>query len=536
MAMMTMMTTEKNRRWLRSRKMVTRPEPGQHRRAFTASASTINLRDRVEARRLRSLRQRWQQDAWPFAKGIPELSFSYRFLANCSKRMQVFPAAINPADPDGTPISLEEAEFPAQVIEACAQAMSVLGVGRISKSPLMSALSWQLGVVGEGWLIGMTDPETGLETWKIRSINEFMVMDDQYKLREVPMDPQGTMGWIDLDPDTTYAARIWTPDPEYSVLANSPMCALLDCADELQILTRDVRPIGRSRVAGNGLLLMPSSLSISSANDDNSDPMSDEFLGPLGEMMMTPIGDDGVASAVVPGLIRGEAADLPQVRHITLDRPHSALAVELRTEAIGRIANGLDLPRGIVLGLDDATHWNAAMISTDMFRHHVEPKIITEVDSLTLAFLRPALEFAGIDPYWVDRVVMWYDPVELVTPTDLTGTAINLYNLRELSGASLRKHAGFTEEDAPSEIETVTRAVSSTRTYPANVLLSIIARLDPTLTVPPILASGTVPGIKGGQAEGVPLPVIPGVLPDLPPPAPGLPQSAPDRKSTRLNS
>jgi hypothetical protein len=510
------------------------------RRAMTAAAQSINLRDRTEARRLRVLRQGWQEDAWAYAESLPELSFAYRFLANCSKRMRVFPACVNPDDPDGAPISLSEAGCPAQVIESSEQAMAALGVGRIAKSPLMEALSWSLGVPGEGWLVGGTNPLTGIDEWKVRSIDEVMVLDDVYKLREIPLDPQGTLGWITLDPNTTYVARMWIPNPRFSVLATSPMRALLDTCEELLLLNRDVRAIARSRIAGSGILKVPNGLSISSANDDNGDPMSDDFLGDLATMMMTPIGEEGVASSVVPGVVRGEPDQLNALQHLVLDRPYSPLAMELRNEQIGRLANGLDLPRSVVLGMEEANHWSAWAIDDDTFRHHVEPKVITEVDCLTQAFYRPWLETDEIPEAWVERMVMWYDPVELVTPPDTTATAIQIYNLKELSGESLRKTAGFDETDAPSDIERVTRAVSNTRTFPPNALLAILARLDPTLTFPPITAAGTIPGIKAGLVEQIPVPTVPvpgapaapaTVVDETPPPvlpAPAAHQPPPD--------
>ena len=115
--------------------------------------------------------------------------------------------------------------------------MAALGVGRQALSPIQKSLSYQFGVTGECYLTGMNDPLDGEENWKIRSIDEFQVYDDQYKLREVPLDPQGQLGWIDLDPKTTYACRMWVPHWRFSMMATSPMRSLLDVAEELTLLS-----------------------------------------------------------------------------------------------------------------------------------------------------------------------------------------------------------------------------------------------------------------------------------------------------------
>src|SRR5579875_3060854 len=229
------------------------------RRAITAAAQTVALATRSEARRMRAIRQNWQLTALTYGDTIPEVSFAYRFLANCSARMRVFPGVLNPADPDGPPIPLAQAaeeipNFPAAVTQAALAAMDALGVGALPKSQIMEDLSYGLGIPGECWLVGMPTPtDDTRDSWQIRSIDELIVDDDGYRLREVPMDPQGQMGWIPLNPESTFVARIWKPHYRFKIMADSPMRALLDVCEELALLGRDVRAIARSRLS-SGLL------------------------------------------------------------------------------------------------------------------------------------------------------------------------------------------------------------------------------------------------------------------------------------------
>jgi hypothetical protein len=384
-------------------------------------------------------------------------------------------------------------------------------------------------------MMGQTD-DNGIDSWNIRSIDELVIFDDRYRLREVPMDPQGVLGWVDLDPATTFVSRMWVPDARFSKLATSPMRALLDVAEELLLLSRDVRASARSRLAGGGILKIPEGLRMESLLQDNQDPESEDWFGRFAEAMMTPLADEGVASAVVPIMISGEPDSLAQLEHILIERPYSALAIELRAEAIGRIAVGLDLPREILEGVGDVNHWNAALVGDDTFRHHIEPQIIEQVDSLTIAYLRPWLLADGFPQYWVNRACIWYNPADLISKPDPMANATLLHDRYAISNEALRKAGGFDDSDSPSPLEIEFRMLQKTRTFPPNMVEAIFHAWDPSLEFPPINVSGTIPGIgpEGEIAAQPPAPPEPGV-PALPigptpgetgPPASGPPAPA----------
>ena len=486
-------------------------------RALVADGAPLNLADKIEARRLRVLRQGWQEDAMNYADALPELSFAYRFLQHCSSRMQYYPALVNPDDPGGPPIPAHEAigkdnaDAPQGLVDSMNAAMASLGMGRLGLAPIQTALSWNFGVPGEAYILGQEDGQ-GNQTWSVRSIDEFMVYEDTYKLREVPLDPQGTLGWIDLDPDHTYAARMWVPHPRFRKLATSPMRSLIDVAEELLLLSRDVRATARSRLAGAGILKVPEGLRMMSFEGEGDDPMTDRWFGRFAELMMTPIADEGVASAVVPIALTGDPEALAQLDHLVLDRPYSALAIELRAESIGRLATGLDVPREVLEGMSDPNHWGAWLVSDDTFRHHVEPQVIEQVDSLSVAYLRQWLIADGIPEYWVKRACLWYDPVELITKPDPMANAIQLHDRFAISNRALREAGGFAEEDAPDSLEIEFRMLQKTRTFPPNMVEAIFHAYDPSLTFPPISKSGEIPGISSTGEEFLP--------PDEPPPPP----------------
>ena len=469
--------------------------------SLTAAGATLNLRSRKEAMRVRQLRQGWQNDAWAYRDTVPEINFASRFLSNCASRVRIFPAVYASGAYDDMPVPLEEAQgIPPSVIASALSAMNDLGTGRVAISEMLRRLSTSTTIAGESFIVGTHNPETGEDVWKIRSTDELMVRNTRYALREVPLDPQGVFGWIELTPDTSSVTRVWTAHPRFELLADSPMRAILDQCEELLMLSRMVRAIARSRIAGAGFLKVPNGLAINGTQVDNQDPESNPFLGKLAEAMMTPIGDEGTAAAVVPALITGDPEALSAFQHMAIDRTIDPLLVTLRAECIGRIANGLDLPREVITGVADLNHWSAWQVDDNTFRHHVEPHIISLVDQLTVGYLRAAMIADGITETWVSRMVVWYDPTDLVTDPDISETAFALYNSKEISGQALRRVTGFSEEDKPSPLELELRMIANVRTFPPNVLLSLFHALDPELRVPPITATGTVPGIT---AEGV---------------------------------
>ena len=498
--------TAVNRSWFQGRRSnsasVRRPT-----RALTAAATRLDLGNRTEARRQRALRQGWQLEAWAYRDSIGELRYAVNFLANCMARMKVYPAAYAEGETDEpVPLSVEMGA-PAELVAACEQAMKDLGNGKMAIAGLLHSLSTNISVPGEGFLLGQEDPETGQQRWSIRSIDEVIVYNDSYKLREVPMDPQGILGWVDLDPALTIVSRMWQPHPRFRILADSPLRAIMDDCESLLMLRRMIRSTARSRLAGRGMLLIPDELSIAVPQDDNDDPQADPFLDELTRHMIEPIADEGMAAGVVPITVRGPGDTLAQVRLVEFASKFDEMASATRAELVGIIATGFDLPKEIITGVADLNHWSAWQVDDNTFRHHVEPHVITGMDCLTSAYLRPYIQSCDLDPAviaaWSERVLMWYDPTELVTNPNQAADALQLHDRKAISNEALRRITGFNESDAPSTEEFTARLISDMRTWPANAVAEILHQIDPTLSFPPITVAGTVPGVKPGPGGGV---------------------------------
>jgi hypothetical protein len=253
-------------------------------------------------------------------------------------------------------------------------------------------------------------------------------------------------------------------------------------------------------------------------------------MAKLVEAFNTGIGDEGVASATVPLILRGPATALEQIRHLTLDRPLDPVMTAQRKELLGRFANGIDLPKEL-FDMADLNHWTAWAVSADTFSDHVEPHIVNCVDALTIGYFRAALMIdsrcQGPNAVWISRLCVWYDPTELLSDPNEVPNATAAHAAIAISDAAYRKRLGFSEADAPSAQEIELRMVRTVRSYPPNTLEALLHMLDPNLVIPPIGQSGTIPGMGPKGAVPVPPAVGPGGAPTPAGPSATPPSPAP---------
>lgn len=472
-----------------------KPQP-RPLRVLTASAVKLDLANKSEARRLRAIAQGWQADAWNFRDAIGEISYAVRFKANAMARMRLFVGVEPEVGESDKPIPLEDSEdIPTQFSSVASKALMDLAGGEGQRRELLKKLSISVDIPGEARILGQTSKETGEETWTIRSTDEIEPRDDGWYMREIPDGPQGIIPWEKLEPELNVISRVWVPHPRFYLMADSPMKPLCSPCETLLILRRLVRAEGRSRL-NRGILTVPDELSIKVPDDDNEDPEADPFFSGLVKALMEPIGDEGVASAYAPIAVRGPAEALKALQHIDLTKPFEEQEAKARQELVGDVATGLDVPREVVEGAADMNHWSMWQVDDNTFRHHLEPHAITLCDMLTAGYFRERLISQGVPPEYVRRLVIWYDPTELVTHPDQTKDALDLYDRHAISLAALRAKTGFSEEDAPGGVEILLRLLSNMRTPPANIVMAAVHAVDPTLTIPPIHTAGTVPGVN----------------------------------------
>ncbi len=479
---------------------------GQAGEALTAAARKIDYSSDDDKKRYRKRQRGWQDEAWRYYDECPEIWFGANFVANCLRKIRLY-AATQPdiaqpptpiEDPAAEDIGYEDDEPrtqppPTQIELDAVDLVKRLGRAEGGIGGLMAAFGLNLSVPGECVLVG-ADDEMGNEHWTVYSTDQvFVNQAGVWSIRTSQGDRKGTPL-----PENSVAYRLWRPHPRWSETADSPMRPLLDVVEELLILSRTIRATGRSRLAGAGILLWPAEANLGSATPSNAPSVAgqavDPVLADLMQAMMTPIGDEGVAAAVVPLLLRVPSQYVGDVKHLFFDRPIDPEMAKQREELRRRIATGLDIPGEVLLGLEDLNHWNAWMIDEQTFKAHLEPLVVQICASLTSEYLRPLL---GVSDELDSDILIWYDASALIGHPNREQSAKDAWDRYLISNEAGRRYLGFSDEDEPSDEEVQERVARKS-----------IERVG-------VLRSGEVLGeTTGVTAEEAVTPGIPATGPD----------------------
>lgn len=408
---------------------------------IVASAQAVHVADSAESQELQLTRQPWQMRAYGYYDDVGEIHFPANYIGNSLAKIRLIGAEV-PNSHSDAPKETENKD----VVDAITKLKSPMG----GQAALMKAFGINIFLAGECFLIG-TDQGGGKQEWEVVSVNELEVRPGQRQpLRRKNPSSQP----IPLPPNTLII-RVWRSHPRWTGLADSAMRNVLDECEKLLLLTRADKAAARSRIAGNGLLfipneLMPVSQQPTSGDRNDVDGGQNPIYQNLVDSMITPIKDESHPSGIVPVTIFGPAEYGDKIKYMTFDRPQAARAIQQREESIQRIATAIDLPPEILTGKADLNHWTSWQIHEETFQAHLQPFVELICNALTIGYLRPALENAGLDP---DKYLIWYDNSDLVVRPDKGQTALQLHEAMVISGDALRRETGFAEEDAMQEDE-----------------------------------------------------------------------------------
>ena len=411
------------------------------RAEVTASASRYV--ERRLSRHAVSTDQGWQIRAWELYHLVPEVRFAATYVANAMAGALLF--AGRRAD-DGT---IEAAPDGHRVTEI----VSEIAGGPDGQSDLLKAFGKHLTVPGEGWIVVRPNtevrnpevPEDGHE-WRVLSVREVRQQNGKLQAEidgepvEIPAgDPEG------LDADAPVAIRVWEPDPERAIEADSPVRSSLDLLEELLLLNAAVKAIARSRLTGRGILLVPKGTKFPTLPQNNG--AEDDLIETLMIVAETAIREPESAASTVPIILEVPAESISDFKLITFESNFDELALKLREEAIRRFATGLEMPAEILLGLGDINHWGLWGLTAEAIRLAIEPRLATVCRALTQQWLRPILEADGVEDW--DRWLVWYDSSPLRVRANRSETALQVYDRGVISDVALRRETGFDDDDAP---------------------------------------------------------------------------------------
>lgn len=393
----------------------------------------------------------WQQQAWDFYNTVGELRFVCQWLRNSASRVTLYAADVDPMT--GRP-SQEPSDS-----ALARQIVADIAGGPAGQSELMARAATAMTVPGEMHIAVLQSADGG-EEWHI--IGSRSVKHDQATGAVTITMDDGTDRT--LDPNNESIFRVHNPHPERPHEADSPVRAALPILREIRAMDEMIGVAARSRVAGNGILLMPKEVQAAraaapgagdapglpapAATAGRPDTASTQLSRTLSDVMKQALSEPGSPEAMTPIVLAVPGDHIDQFRHLTFDSDMTEQHRLTREAAIRRLALSLDVPAEILLGMGDSTHWNAGLVDEQALRQHIAPMLTTICDALTMAVLRPLLESMGGDP---GGVVVWFDMAPLSQKQDRGDDAKAAFEAGAISEAALRRELGFSDDDAPPD-------------------------------------------------------------------------------------
>jgi hypothetical protein len=424
-------------------------------RAITASAGrAADLPRAVSSTRV----PQWQIDALAYYDQIGAVRYAAQFTARALPKIRWFPAL---RDENG---EVEESEDP-KLLELFDRIQDP-GGGRTVLFATFGQLDFLTGECYLLWSQGEDDVE---ETWEIVSMLELRKQGKRgglqtwHRISSPGLTPQELIEAPDsqFEPvgSNVQVYRWWRRHPGYSQMADSPMRSVLPECEEIVRATHSINARLISRLAGPGILAIPSSWSLKPLQQvvGEENPQEDPFQAQLTRAMVTAIGKPGSAESVAPIVVRvpdPAGGDMSKVWSlIKIWNPDEVIReLELREKAMQRFAVGVEMPPEKVMGLSisGSQHWNAWMIDEDSWGH-IDPVAQSLADNLASSFLRPAAREAGFANW--SQVVVGYDPAEILTNPDGFADALKLYEARAVNKEYLRAAGNAEDTDAMDDAE-----------------------------------------------------------------------------------
>lgn len=483
-------------------------------RSLVASALQLKFDD-ASYNTYRFRDETWQRELWRLYDIIPEFGYAARWVGSCCSQVRIYVAEVDK-------LGRVQGETTDDKINSLSD--TLLG-GPSAKAEALRSIGINMTVAGECYLLGKT--ESGSDKWYVLSSSELR------RIKNCGSNGGANStcwGWGDkfnpeiLDFSTQVVTRIWTPHPQRIWLADSPSRSCQPVLRELEQLTKYVFSQIDSRLIGAGLLIIPNNLdfpSVDSEGNDVTGSAGDTLMMKLATAGAASLRGEGTAQAVLPHIIEAAPADIEGFKLISFDSALSKQAMELRDEAIRRLATGMDMPAEALTGMGDTNHWNGWFIDGYGIKVHIEPLMNRICEALTKAYLEPALKIMGKDP---SRFQYSFDTAPLAVRPQRLQDALNLYEKEIISAAAVRDAGNFKESDAAGEDELAQRRTMDVtlrdptlfQKQSVREVLGISDKLIPQDEF--VMAT---PGLGGG-GPGAPPPPAPvtGIQSELPPPIP----------------
>lgn len=419
-----------------------------------ASAARIGGANLMNLSR-RNTQAGWHTAAWEFYHTIGEFRYACDWAGAMLSKAILFPTMKNSLG----------------VIERVTSGPAVEYIDMLfgdddGRAEMLRQIGIHMSVTGDLYIVGYQNPDPfgEEEVWQIvapHRINRPQTdnPDDHYRINgvEVPV-PQNEV----------FCMRLWRPDPEDPEKSISPAAGVLSILGEIARLTDHVAAQVDSRLAGAGILLMPSEMQLPTPPVEDGTIQrtannAEELMKQISDAMGKAIADRSHASALVPIVITAPGDVIDKVQHITFWSELSEQAMELRKEAIGRLALGMDIPPEVLQGVSEANHWSAWQADESAIKAHTEPLLKMITSGIAQKYLRPLMTedgedpdgevIPGVDKSEVRRYSIGVDTSEMRLRPNRSKEALELYDRGALSREALIRETGFDDQDIMDDEE-----------------------------------------------------------------------------------
>lgn len=461
-------------------------------KALTASVGAIQM-EGVAWQTWRAGASQWQDEAWRLYDITGQLRFVGNWVGHSISRCRLYVAEVTPSGEAG-----QETEDP----EIAALAGGFLGSGP-AKDEALRVLGLNLFVPGEAYVVAEADAgPDGADQWFVVSGRRITRQGDRIVIRRPRLNGGGDMVFR---PGMDLLLCVWTPHPDDPDEPDSPTRSAIPDLRELEAIRKREFAELDSRLAGAGLLPLPEGVDFPPAPQDDEDgpvkPTAQTFTQTLMRAMATSLVDRSSAEALVPIIFTAPGEYIDKIKLVTFWSELSAQLLPLRESAIKSLAQSLDVPAEVLLGLGDSNHWSAWQISEDAVSTQIVPLLSRIADAGTTGYLRAALKALGRDP---DAYVYNFDTAPLTTSPNRAADALNYHEAGLISDEAAVEAGAFRKDQQPTADERVRRLVEdAVRSSP--VLLT-----DPgirqILGISTVITAGGSAG-DGGSAPAEPAPV-----------------------------
>jgi len=238
-------------------------------------------------------------------------------------------------------------------------------------------------------------------------------------------------------------------------------------------------------------------------------------------MMETSLQNPGQAAGRVPLVVTMPGEVIGNAVFQDFATAFDAAVVELRDNALSRLASALDMPKDVAEGTQgESNHWSAWQVEESTYKIFIEPLLKAVGDAITEHWFRPALIAMGLSPEQAAGYEIGWDTTAIVARPDDRETLESLYEKILISDEYMLTENGVTTDAMPGPEERTRRLLEKIVVGAPTLLAdpNVAEAMGLEIEVSPVAAGVDAEVGAGGELvtpEPDPVPnALPGATPD----------------------